>query len=465
MKKNKKKYETQQGLPTVALVGRVNVGKSTLFNRLLGEKKALVSPVAGTTRDVNYGVCSWRGRQILLSDTGGFILKPKSEIEKAIFSHAESAIRKATFILYIVDLHDGLNPNDRDYIRSIRRFTKCPLLLVGNKADTMRDRIGTHEPEWLSLGLGAPIPVSAISGSGTGDLLDIILSFLPENKAAESDEVKKKIKVAIIGRTNVGKSSLLNRILGEERVIVSQTPHTTREPHDILIHYQGMPILLIDTVGIRRKTKVSSSIEREGVKRSIDNIRRADAALFVLESTVTPSKQEKRLIDICVQAGSSVCIIVNKWDLVAEKQSKTVLAYEDLFRNYFPFLSWAPIVFLSALTGQRIHTILDIVLKLHEERNKIIPKDQLRDFLYKARTRQKPQWLRGQKKPYINELIQRKASPPTFELVVRERFSIPTAYLRYLENRLREQFGFDGTPIRIYTSESEEEYFGKKKQK
>ncbi len=460
-KKNKKNL---QGLPTVVLVGRVNVGKSTLFNRLLGEKKALVSPIAGTTRDVNYGVCSWRDRQILLADTGGFIFHPKSEIEKAIFSHAEAAIRKATMILFIVDLHDGLRPDDRDYIRLIRRFTKVPLLLVGNKADTMRDRIGTHEPEWLALSLGTPIPVSAISGSGTGDLLDIILPLLPKATPPE-EEAKKRIKVAIIGRTNVGKSSLVNRVLGEERVIVSAMPHTTREPHDTLIQYQDASILLIDTVGIRRKTRVASTVERDGVKRSIDNIKKSDVVLFVLESTVTPSKQEKRLIDICVQAGSSVCIIVNKWDLVAEKQSKTVLAYEDLFRNYFPFLSWAPIVFLSALTGQRIHTILDIVITLYEERSKIIPEDKLRDFLYKARTKQPPQWLRGQKKPYINELVQKKANPPTFELLVRERFSIPTAYLRYLENRIREQFGFDGTPIRIYTAESEEEYFGKKKQK
>jgi GTP-binding protein len=213
---------------------------------------------------------------------------------------------------------------------------------------------------------------------------------------------------------------------------------------------------LIDTVGIRRKTRVSSAVEREGVKRSIDNIRKSDVALFILESTVTPSKQEKRLIDICVEAGVSIAIIVNKWDLVKEKQSKTVLAYEDLFRGYFPFLSWAPIVFLSALTGQRIHTILDVVLRLHGERTKRITEQELRDFLYKARAKQKPQWLRGQKKPYIYELRQTGSAPPRFELIVQDRFSIPTAYLRYLENRLREQFGFDGVPIVVYTTQRKE---------
>lgn len=449
-----------QKIPIVSLVGRVNVGKSSLFNRLLGEKKALASPMPGTTRDVNYGVCYWRDYQMLLADTGGLMLNAETEIDKAIQSHARSAIKRSALILFLVDMSSGVHPDDKRYVQLVRKMTKSPILLIGNKADALSNRFDFFEKEWYSLGLDAPHAVSAQSGMGTGDLLDVVCEKLPKHDE-ETSAPLPPVKVAIIGRTNVGKSSLLNRILGEDRVIVSATAHTTREPHDTLIQYGDTPLLLIDTVGIRRKSAVSSHIEREGVKRSIKNIRKADIVLLVLESSVTPSKQEKRLASIAVEAGSGILIIVNKWDQIQEKTSKSILAYERLFRDYFSFIDWAPMVFLSALTGQRIHTVLDRVMELQEQRTRMLEQAMLDDFISKARKRQPPQWIRGQKKPVLYGMKQADTCPPTFRLDVKERFSIHTNYLRYLERRLREVFGFTGTPIRIVTTQPKKEIFAK----
>jgi len=453
------KNKQQSGIPFVALVGRVNVGKSSLFNRLLGEKKALASPVPGTTRDVNYGVCHWRDCQMLLADTGGLVLTPETEIDKAIQQHAGTAIRRSTLVLFLVDLSAGLHPDDKRYVQLVRKMTKSTILLVGNKADSLTSSGDLFAKEWYSLGLGAPQAVSAQSGMGSGDLLDVMCDMLPKREGEESDSVP--VKVAVIGRTNVGKSSLVNRILGEERVIVSATAHTTREPHDTLIQYGTTPLLLVDTVGIRRKSAVSSHIEREGVKRSIRNIRKADIVLLVVESAVTPSKQEKRLASIAVEAGSGIIIIVNKWDQVPGKTSKSILAYEKLFRDYFVFVDWSPMIFLSALTGQRIHTVLDRVMLVQEQRARIISPELLDDFFMKAKKRQPPQWIRGQKKPVIYGMKQVDTCPPTFRLEVKERFSIHTNYLRYIEKRLREVFGFAGTPIRIVTAQPRSKLFAK----
>ncbi|MBI2483727.1 ribosome biogenesis GTPase Der [Candidatus Uhrbacteria bacterium] len=455
MKKHKK-----SGIPFVSLVGRVNVGKSSLFNRLLGEKKALASPVPGTTRDVNYGVCYWRDCQMLLADTGGLMLNPETEIDKAIQQHAGSAVQRSALVLFLVDLESGMHPDDKRYVRLLRKMTKSPILLVGNKADSLSNRFDLFGKEWYSLGLDAPHAVSAQSGMGSGDLLDVICEMLPKVTPSEGT-IHEPIKVAVIGRTNVGKSSIVNRILGEERVIVSASAHTTREPHDTLIQYTDTPLMLIDTVGIRRKSAVSSHIEREGVKRSIKNIRKADIVLLVVESTVTPSKQEKRLASIAVEAGSGILIIANKWDQIQGKTSKSILAYEHLFRDYFAFIDWAPIMFLSALTGQRVHTVLDRVMALQEQRVRVIEQTALDDFIAKARKRQPPQWIRGQKKPVIYGMEQADSCPPTFRLQVKERFSIQTNYIRYLERRLREVFGFIGTPIRIVTTQPKKEVFAR----
>lgn len=439
--------------PVITLVGRVNVGKSTLFNRLIEEKKALESPIPGTTRDVNYGFCDWRGNRFVVVDTGGFVEKPKDELEKDVFRLSIASIKKADLILFLVDVKDGPNPDDRTFLSFIRKHAKAPIVYVANKADRASLIQETYNQEWLKLGLGKPVPVSAVSGLGVGDLLDIIGPLM--NVKSRQDDSKAPVKIAIVGRTNVGKSSIVNKILGEERVIVSPQAHTTREPQDTRIEMDGNSFLLIDTVGIRKKTKVKSYIEREGVKRSIENIEKADVVVLVLESTVTPSKQESKLADLAVKAGSGILIVVNKWDLVEEKESKSAKTYEDYFRQELSFIKWAPILFTSALIGQRTSKILERTQEIQQEREKRVPQEELTSFLNVALAHQKPIWILGRKKPNVYGFTQEGTCPPTFALHVKDATTIQYAYLRYLENRLRDQYGFAGTPIRVYTLQEE----------
>ncbi len=445
-------YKEIEHYPLVVLVGRVNVGKSTFFNLLTEKKKAVTAAVPGTTRDINYAFCHWRDREFFAVDTGGYIPKPKTDIEKKVAVQAENILKKAHVILFLVDTHEGLHTDDKAYLKVIRKFTKAKILLIGNKADARRASGTVYHPEWLTLGLGEPNFISAVSGSGTGDVLDKIIPFFPIQEVREKN-IKEPIKVAIIGRTNVGKSLLLNGILGEERVIVSDVEHTTREPQDTPIEYDGVPMILIDTVGIRKKTKVKRGIEREGVSRSIKNIEKADICVLVLDSTVTPSKQEKRLAEIAVESGAGIILLANKWDLIEEKQTKTPSAFEHQFREYFAFVSWAPIIFVSALSGKRVQKLLPLVLTVEEQRKKIIPQEELDVFIKRAIVRQGPQWIMGYRKPIIYGFKQRCTCPPTFDLSVREAKGVSYSYIRYIENRLREQYGYEGTSVRVCTEQ------------
>ncbi len=448
---NNKGFEKELArYPLVALAGRVNVGKSTLFNRCIGEKKAVTAPIAGTTRDVNYGVCQWRASLFMVADTGGFVTHPSTDIEKKVAIHVQAAVKKAAVILFVVDAKEGLVADDLLYLKKIRSWSKVPCLFVANKADKLSLIQGTYEREWLKTGMGRPHAVSAATGLGVGDLLDEVVTLFPPDQRGD-ERVKPPIQVSIIGRTNVGKSSLLNKVLGEERVIVSAEAHTTREPQDTAIEYNGQPIIIIDTVGIRKKTKVSSSVEREGVIKSIANIKKSDVAILVFDGSVTPSKQESRLASIAVESGAGILLVINKWDIVEGKDTKSVSAYEAYFRKYFSFVSWAPFLFTSALTGQRTSKILESISLVEANREKWLTTEELEVFLKKAITKQKPNWILGRKKPIIFGFSQISIKPPTFELLVKERASISFAYLRYLENRLREQFGFEGVPIRIHT--------------
>lgn len=441
--------------PVVVLVGRVNVGKSTLFNTLLEQRKAVTSAVPGTTRDVNHGLCTWRGATFILVDTGGFAGGSTTEIEKKTAEHARRMISRADIVLFMTDRRAGLNPDDRRFVRLIRTLTQAPLVLTVNKAEHKSPTEADEWSEWHKLGLGEPQYISAMNGRGTGDLLDYVVRLLPEKKKEQKKEQssREEVRVAIVGRTNVGKSSILNRLLGEERVIVSPQAHTTREPHDTLFEYDGIPLRIIDTVGMRKKSRISSRMDREGLERSIVAIEQADIVLLILESIVSPSKQESRLVGIAQERGAGLMIIVNKWDLISEKTTKTPQAYEEFFRQYFKGALWAPVMFVSASSGQRVSRILEAVGLCIENRGRIIAQEDLDTFLAKVIAHQQPQWQRGKKKPAIYRFRQTTTNPPTFALDVNERNSISYAYLRYLENRLRDVYGFQGTPIRIHTEE------------
>ncbi|MDP2630513.1 MAG: ribosome biogenesis GTPase Der [Candidatus Uhrbacteria bacterium] len=437
--------------PIVALVGRVNVGKSTLFNTILEQKKAVVSAVPGTTRDVNYGLCTWRGKTFALVDTGGFIGKPQSDIDEKVERYGSNVVTTADCILFVGDEKEGPNADDKVFLRNIRKLSDAPIVFIANKADRKRDSEDANWSEWERLGMGIPLRVSALTGRGTGDLLDEIVEKLPNKEDEETQKEVPEIKVAIVGRTNVGKSSILNKIIGQERVIVSPEHHTTREPQDTFLEYNGVGLRIIDTVGMRRKSKISSKIDREGFMRSIRSIEKSDVVILVLESMVTPSKQESRLLSIAKDAGAGVLVVVNKWDMVTEKTAKSSKAYEDFFRNFFKTAQWVPILFISALMGQRTNKILESVMKVIEQRSKTVDQNNLDAFLKDALAHQKPQWIRGRKKPVIFRLQQRSASPPTFIIHANERLAISYSYIRFMEHRLREWFGFEGTPVRIYT--------------
>ncbi len=443
--------------PVVVLLGRVNVGKSTLFNTLLEEKKAVVAAAPGTTRDINYGVCSWRGHHFVLVDTGGFTgERGATEIEQKTAEQALRIVSAADVMIFVVDSKQGLNPDDRLFLKGIRAHSDAPILLTANKSEQGGTRHAAGWSEWSKLGIGEPFRVSAMSGQGTGDLLDAIVEhFDGDTKKGSDSNLDSEIKVAIVGRPNVGKSSILNQIVGEDRVIVSPIAHTTREPQDTLLEYDGVRLRIIDTVGMRKKSKIASKIDSEGFARSMRTIEKADIVIVVLESTVTPSNQESRLASLAKEVGAGILIVINKWDLIEEKTTKTAKAFEDLFKHYFKTIYWAPALFVSALSGQRIPRILDAIMAVVRERNRLIDQGELDTFLKRTMANQMPQWARGRRKPVVYSLSQSGTNPPAFALTVNDPMAISFAYVKYIEHRLRDTFGFEGTPIKVYTKQRE----------
>ena len=442
-------------LPQIAIVGRANVGKSTLFNRLVEKNKALVSPISGTTRDRNIDKVSWQGKHFILIDTGGLDIESSQAglIEKNIVKQAHKAIADADLILFLIDIKDGVLPTDRELARDlIKSGQKAKTILVGNKADSLK----WHQMagDLYSLNLGEPNMISAANGSGCGDLLDLIIGRLPKRKSKPSLEKKKlEIKVAIVGKPNVGKSSILNSILGEERVIVTDIAHTTRESHDIEFSYKDYNFTLIDTAGIVRKSQVGhKTLERASVEKSLHTISQADVVVFVTEAQKRIDALDKKVTQEILDNGKSLIIVANKWDLIPDKGTNTINQYVDYYYNQFPYLWWAPIIFVSAKDEIRTRKILDLIIDIEKSKAIKLSKSQLDKFLKYQISRHRPSRGRGLKNPYIYKIEQVGTNPPKFLIYVNDPKILHFSYIRFLQNNIREKFHILGTPIQMETN-------------
>jgi len=466
-----------QNLPLVVIFGRTNVGKSTLFNTLLHKKKALTANMDGTTRDANTGVVEWGRHRFNFVDTGGIIdLKYLSgnkiktdDIEAKVQKQARDYLKRADLILFLVDVRTGLLPQDRQLALILKkqylkknippltkgRWPKAGgVILVANKADSPRHRHQTAE--FNKLALGEPLAVSAANGSGTGDLLDRVVAGLDQDKKSQTParDPRPPIQVCILGKPNVGKSSLINAILGEDRTIVSPTPHTTREPQDTLIEYKDMAINLIDTAGISkqgqktaRRAKNKNTLSKISIKKSLSILKRADIAVLVLDIKEGITHQDAKLVEEIINSHTSLIIVANKWDLVEERNTKV---FTNMVHRYLPFADWAPIQFTSALTGSKVDKVLDQILLIKATRNQEISQSRLDKFLNRAVKMHTPTASRGSVPPYIYKIAQVDTDPPTFAIRIKATDKIHYTYLKFIENQLREQFGFLGTPLAVY---------------
>ena len=427
--------------PLVAIVGRQNVGKSTLFNRIVGERIAIVEDVPGTTRDRLYADAEWQGRAFALVDTGGLALDTTDSLLARVRAQAELAIDEADVIILVTDVLSGVTADDLELARMLRRTSK-PILLCVNKADSESRRLEANE--FYSLGLGDVHAVSAIHGIGVADLLDAVTATFPVAAEAEDDTT---MKVAIIGRTSVGKSSLLNALLGEERTIVSAVPGTTRDAIDTSLKFHGQKITLIDTAGIRKRGAVSPGVEKYSVLRALKAIDRADVVLLLIDGSQGVLAQDAHIAGYVVEAAKSVVVVVNKWDLVI-KDSTTMDAYREHVKQELKFVPYAPVLFISALKRQRVDQVLDTALRVHEQRFQRIPTSDLNDLVQESIARHSPPSRWGKKLKFYYS-TQPTVDPPTLVFFVNDARLVHFSYQRYLENRIRERWGFEGTPIRL----------------
>ena len=485
-----------EGLPVVAIVGRPNVGKSTLFNRIVGERTAIVEDRARTTRDRLYGGAEWNGRRFIVIDTGGLERRPGDAIEEKVQEQARLAIGEADTILFVVDVESGLTPGDIE-AGDLLRTAASPVLLVVNKADNARRE--QESVEFHRLGWPETYAISAAHGRGTADLLDALVWALPEESEAEVERKRREaeleadleafgeampsgprvtpdggegateaetaawdaqveadrlaalepVRVAIVGRPNVGKSSLLNALLGEERTIVSDIPGTTRDAIDTALDWHGRPVRLIDTAGIRRRGKVAGgeAAERFSALRAMKAIGRSDVAILILDAPDGLTAQDAHVAGYVADEGKGLVIAVNKWDLV-EKTGSTFDEFSERIRAQVPFLDFAPVVSISALTGQRVGRVLEMALEVAAERRRRIPTGELNRVVREAAFRQTPPMVRN-RRPKIFYATQVAVAPPTFVVFTSYAEHVHFSYQRYLENQLRLAFGFDGTPIRL----------------
>jgi len=459
--------------PLVAVVGRPNVGKSTFFNRMIGERVAVVEDLPGTTRDRIYGDADWNGREFTLIDTGGLELGSDipvgqvgltgqpGDIMKHVKAQAELAIEEADVIVFMVDARSGITAADEEVADLLRR-TEKPVILAANKADNAARRLDAVE--FYSLGLGEPIVISSIQGTGTGDLLDVIVEALPpEDEETEDEDDEDVSRIAIVGRPNVGKSSLLNAILGTERAIVSEVPGTTRDAIDTELLYKDRKLVLIDTAGIRRRGKVGPGVEKFSVLRSERAIERSDVALLLIDATEGLAAQDTHIAGEILEKAKGVVVVVNKWDMAQEQQRaerrgeytdpkaeiESAEAYRRIIAEGLKFIPFAPIVFASAKTGYHVQSLLDTVLNVTDMRYLRVPTARLNEVVQDAVRRHNPTVVHS-KILKIYYATQVQVNPPTFVFFVNDTQAVHFTYERYLENKLREAFSFKGTAIRLF---------------
>lgn len=429
--------------PIVAIVGRPNVGKSTFVNRLVGARNSIVDDMPGVTRDRIYFDVEWQHKYFTVIDTGGIIPGDEDEIMLSIYDQAQIACDEADKIIFIVDGKDGINPVDEDIANILRRSDK-PIFLVVNKIDSSAAK---HMlADFYSLAIGEPMGLSALHGcGGVGDLLDVITEDFERSEEPEEEEI---IKIAIVGRPNAGKSSIVNALLGEDRVIVSDVSGTTRDSIDSKIAYKEKEFVLIDTAGIRKKARVDWGVEKFAVDRAIRSIRECDVAILVIDATEGISDQDKKISAIITEAGKGIIIAVNKWDLIEDKKSNTINQFEKKIQNDIPFLEYAPKIYISAVTKQRLNAIFDKSIEVYDQVSKRISTGLLNKVVNEAYVMNPPQSIRS-KRLKILYTTQINTKPPTFVMFTNNGDLMKDHYKRYMEKKLREAFGFFGTPIRI----------------
>lgn len=433
--------------PIVAIVGRPNVGKSTFVNRLVGARHSIVDDLPGVTRDRIYFDVEWQNKQFTVIDTGGIIPGDEDDIMVSIFDQARLACEEAEKIIFIVDGRDGINPIDYDIANVLRQSGK-PVFLAVNKCDNPESLMMTSD--FYSLALGDPIGISALHGSGgVGDLLELVTE---DFEILEEEEQDKRIKIAIVGRPNAGKSSIVNALLNADRVIVSDVSGTTRDSIDSYVTYKDKEFIIVDTAGIRKKSKVDYGVEKFAVDRAIRSIRDCDVALLVIDAKEGISDQDKKISSIITEAGKGLIVAINKWDLIEDKKANTINKFEKELAVDIPFLSFAPKIFISAATKQRLGQIFDKSLEVYEQCIKRVSTGLLNKVISEAYALNPPTSFKG-KRLKIYYVTQAKTQPPTFVLFVNNEELLKDSYKRYLENKLREAFGFFGTPIRISVRE------------
>ena len=428
--------------PTVAIVGRPNVGKSTLFNRIMGGRPAIVSEQPGTTRDRHFGDADWQGRRFWVVDTGGLLPESEDSMDRAIRRQVEFALDESDVVVFMVDGREGLNPVDRAIADRLRKAGR-PVLLAVNKLDNLEQ--STEQYGFYSLGFGDPVGVSAAIGKGSGDLLDAIVERLPPHDPAEDEET---INIAVVGRPNVGKSSVVNRLLGEERHVVAAEAGTTRDAIDSVLRFQGKTLNFIDTAGLRRKAKVEDDLEFYSTLRTERAIERAQVAVLVVDAAVGLHNQDLRIATQAWEEGAGLVILVNKWDLIEEKDANTARQGQEALVAKAPFLRHVPFLYVSALTGQRVRKVLDLILEVATDRERRVPTAEVNKVLAALIERNAPPQKPGEevKLLYASQIA---TAPPTLAIVSNRPDEVPEAYQRYLANGFREAWPFTGSPLRL----------------